>query len=1381
MASSDRGLRAERVTEVIVELPGEGGRRRGSGYLVSAGKALTAAHVVEGAARVWVRLQADRPGERIVVAAVAWQHTGIDVAVLTLPRDAPEGSPLVLYGRVGETDAVLHCTAVGFPRFKLRTDEDGSRYRDAEHVNATCAVLSNRREGTLDLGVSSPPPDDPHSGRDVWEGMSGAAVFSNDRLVGIVTRHHRSEGPGRIAAGRVDRWAETLNATELAELESILGCGLRAAVLSDVVKALSPVLIEDAHRAYLADIAPEELRDREAELGELVAFCGGHGPYLWLQGPPWAGKTALAAWFALHPPRGVVPVWFFITARLAGQADSSACTAALVDQLAAIVGRERTARGSATALDGERRLLLREAAEHIGQDGGTLLLVVDGLDEDQSLLPGGNGTSIASLLPERLPPNLRVLVTSRGSPELPADVRGAHPLRHCRVVRLSATEEARHTEIEARFDLQQALYGDELQRDLVGLLTAARATLTMDDLRELTGAPHTVLRARLGSAFARILRLRGGRADSRGDVHLYMADRGYLFAHETLLITAQEELGPDVGLYRERLHAWAAAYERQGWPANTPAYLLQPYGRLIPFLEDTRRAVALTTDVRRRDRLSEATGSDAACRGEIAAMRQTIERSSPHDLGALASLTVAADLVARRSESLHPDIPAVYARLGHVRRAIGLARSVFRTMDRARALTGVARVLVHSGDRRAIALAEEAVELAQEAQDVVAVDWSSTHDLAAHGMLAIALVAAGRKEDALRRLGELSLPTVYSHAVRAFVEAFTGTAAAAVEEPEWSADVLRRVEEAADGCEDRPTRVRALTGIADARAARGDFDHAVRLYDAAVGLAGPYDKAPPDVLEAAAETLRRARPREVERMARSALARAGRLRDRGDVDQDEVRGIVCTLAAAGRVDDAERLMKPLAAGVQDYDCWYRMWQAIAEGRAREGRVVEAWTALEASWRYDGLFSESHQARTVTHIVERLVAAGATDELEAWLSNERGAWPRYVSEGLTALAAHFAGDAPDRSMRLLRQAEVGRHSMGRPVPTVDSERVVALAGAVALAGRPDDAERLLRVIDDPGVRGWGFAAVSVALAGEDAQRAVRLAEAAADTVRESDEGFTRAGVLAASARVMACAGFADRALEILEELAGETPDDHWHAYCRWCARADVAAGLRPYDPETADRLFEALLHEAPTASEVARAHLLATVDADDERAARIKNLLTADTDDRAQPAEDEEPLAILLTASIDVVAARQRIERTLWEFGWTSTTGTPEVLAYAAFGQFEEACATARNQYTEDCRSEAIADLAAYVARVPGNSLTTPRSPLANVWLPTIRRLTSAHFPPPSGPDLPRARSLVAEALTPDGWHHALPVLAAIDPDAIHGVRDVVFAHLGLGD
>ncbi|MFG2022875.1 hypothetical protein [Streptomyces sp. NPDC048825] len=125
------------------------------------------------------------------------------------------------------------------------------------------------------------------------------------------------------------------------------------------------------------------------------------------------------------------------------------------------------------------------------------------------------------------------------------------------------------------------------------------------------------------------------------------------------------------------------------------------------------------------------------------------------------------------------------------------------------------------------------------------------------------------------------------------------------------------------------------------------------------------------------------------------------------------------------------------------------------------------------------------------------------------------------------------------------------------------------------------------------------------------------------------------------------------------------------------------------------------------------------------------------------------------------------------------TGTVLALAYTSLGDHEAARAVAWRQETEEERSETLAALAEYVACLPADLRLTQirKTPWADILI--VRRLAGLLAPPSSGPDIPRARSLLAEALTPDGWHYAAPVLAAIDPDAVLRVRDVVFGYLGL--
>ena len=175
------GIDPERVAELLVDLSGPGSGRRGSGYRVSASAVLTAAHVVRDATRVRVRFNAGRPGEWLTEGRVAWSDPGVDAAVVTIPprlQDEGQVAP-VAFGRVAERDAVLSCSAMGFPRFKLRNDpdqplDDGSpsQYRDSVHAIRTIAVLSNRREGEPG-GISVAARARPGSGAltvagDVW-------------------------------------------------------------------------------------------------------------------------------------------------------------------------------------------------------------------------------------------------------------------------------------------------------------------------------------------------------------------------------------------------------------------------------------------------------------------------------------------------------------------------------------------------------------------------------------------------------------------------------------------------------------------------------------------------------------------------------------------------------------------------------------------------------------------------------------------------------------------------------------------------------------------------------------------------------------------------------------------------------------------------------------------------------------------------------------------------------------------------------------------------------------------------------------------------------------------------------------------------------------
>ena len=402
-----------RVAQIVVDRGAGGDSSRGSGYLVAPGLVLTAAHVLAGAVAVRVRLDVGQPAEVDVLAAGWWAdpvgHHGTDLAVVMIAADVTAGRDVELarFGRISDGMAALVVQAFGFPRFKLRgdaADEGGPGvFRDLDQVTGHAPVAANRRQGTLAVYLDDPAPAAPEpGGPSPWEGMSGAAVWADGRIIAVVAEHHPSEGTGRLTARRIDRAYDQLPDSDLGRLVAWLGLAPAIGGLPDVVPAEPGQLVRSAYLEQVRDIAPDALIGRDAELAEWAEFCAGPEAYAWWQAGPWAGKTALASWFVTHPPAGVDVVSFFITGRLAGQADSDAFLDAMIEQLNALVpagGRSPLAAGARV---GVWLSLLASAAAQAEERGRRLVVVVDGLDEDEAgAAPPRGRPSIASLLPRR--------------------------------------------------------------------------------------------------------------------------------------------------------------------------------------------------------------------------------------------------------------------------------------------------------------------------------------------------------------------------------------------------------------------------------------------------------------------------------------------------------------------------------------------------------------------------------------------------------------------------------------------------------------------------------------------------------------------------------------------------------------------------------------------------------------------------------------------------------------------------------------------------------------------------------------------------------------------------------------------------------------------
>ena len=180
-------------------------------------------------------------------------------------------------------------------------------------------------------------------------------------------------------------------------------------------------------------------------------------------------------------------------------------------------------------------------------------------------------------------------------------------------------------------ELRRLLHGSELERDLLGLLTAARGGLTALDLQELTGAPMWEVEA--------VLRSVAGRTFARRPATWRLADSAeaaiYLLGHEELQAEAVHQFGEKrlAGL-RERIHAWADDHRRRGWPTDTPEYLATGYHQLLIATGDWDRLVKYGRDRARHAWLRNLTGADAASLAELRAALDLVVDHDPPDLAA---------------------------------------------------------------------------------------------------------------------------------------------------------------------------------------------------------------------------------------------------------------------------------------------------------------------------------------------------------------------------------------------------------------------------------------------------------------------------------------------------------------------------------------------------------------------------------------------------------------------------------------------------------------------------------------------------------------------------------------------------------------------------
>ncbi len=904
--------------------------------------------------------------------------------------------------------------------------------------------------------------------------------------------------------------------------------------------------------AQMRDIAPDQLHDRDAELADLARFCAADEPYTWWQAPPWAGKSALAATFAGHPPGGVDVAAFFVTARLSTQSDSDAFTAAITAQLAALLGEDLPdvlAGADQAAMDAKRRELLDRAADSAVRKGRRLLLVVDGLDEDQGVRPGSGLASIAALLPRRPPPGLRVLVTSRPHPGIPADVPGDHPLRTVVPRMLMPSPYARDIERLATQELIEQLHRGPDYADVAGFLAASGDALTLTDLAELTGQPPYQLRPRLESAFGRSL-ITGLVRDSEARV--------FAFAHDTLRALATDQFGRELARYIARIREWAGRYRAAGWPEDTPRYLLHPYWRMVSRADNVPELITLATDAARADRMRHRSYSDITALREITAAQQTLLGAVDPDLPSLSRLAVHRHRLRERTlrgqqdRPVPSDLPVAFARLGDFGRAETLA---WATPNPAGALARLCTAFAREGQwdharriadaipdphTRDTALADLASVLseagrwaaAEQATNAISRSQLYTKHMIS---LAHALANSGLWEEADRLVAHIELG--------AQAQALIGLLKAL---PDKQADrvprMLGQIEASLAAPDASRTESRELfaelIGWLSSTGRWADAKRAART--------APVSEQPRRLRQVVYLLAQQGLYDEATEIARSAFGADGKL----GVLTDLARSALDAHAEAGPmlISEAEQLISEMP-----------------DTKRRASALCQLATALAATL--------PDRAIAVFDTASEAIASFAHDELcthaIGTLEQTARGVPSHVASGLADAADRIADRIRDPAARAEAVQRAATIRPSSPGPAGDGEPVTLLPGYRSQAALADQA-----LVKQDGGEDQAGAAITAAR-GQQWQEVTRCVSALGPR--------SRAETLAAIAAEISATtpARAQEYIDAAEQLARNLPGDAWRADFS----VTLAAAATRLDPGTAQRLLNSAEQLAETISDV----------------------------------------------------------------------------------------------------------------------------------------------------------------------------------------------------
>jgi uncharacterized protein YjeT (DUF2065 family) len=1253
------------LAEIVVTVL-DGSTRRGSGYLVESGWVLTAAHVLRDAARVGVWLGAPAGlctgGGYGVDLEIAQTIADADLALVPVPPAAtPPGFVRPLLGALDRgSTAGVPAVVVGFPWFKLRPalGRPGVDVREVDYSTGRIIGGSNPKTGTLELRVEDAPGVRPDPEDSPWEGVSGGPVFAHGCLVGVVGQHFPSEGAATLTVRPLHLPDDV--ATHL-DLPPDPVCHHWAALLPQLSESL-PVVTPPTQRALSAQRAqaaatrllPETgvLIARDVELRDLAIFATGEKRWRWMRAKAFAGKTALLAHFALHPPEEVDVVACFLRSTT-GENTAAGALKVLNEQLVGLLNRPGYQPPTTVAelLSDFQDDLLPAAARAARQQGRRLLLLIDGLDEyapNESLTLGTWLPSARSL-----PEGVSMLVASRTG--VPIPLPESHPLagpsaQH----RLAASEVAFQIRDLALAELDAALRGqgrDELKYQVAGCMAATGGRISLADL-------NTWLLRRGNRSEADSVEYLADQVASWFHRTLYTTDdpsgsgeQVLVFAHETLTTVFENRFAGSLPALRNELHDWAEQYRQAGWPFDTSTYLLTGYSHLLVAIREVDRLTRLALDPARHDRLRALTGADAVALWEIRAAHELHLKLTEIDLLILGRLTRHRNRLETRAGSVPVNLPAVWVLLGQIPRAIGSATAIPNPENRARALASVVEALAAAGQ------SAQAQEVAETITDL-------EKRASALARVVEALAAAGQPEQARRVAEQVQevAETITDPRLRAWALVSVVEALAAAGQPEQARRVAKQIQEVAETITDPRLRAWALASVVEPLAAAGQPEQAQEVAET---ITDPRLRA--WALVSVVEALAAAgQPEQARRVAKQIQEVAETITD-PRLRAWALVSVVEARAAAGQSAQAQEVAETIT------DPYSRAWAlvSVVEALAAAGQSAQAQEVAET------ITDPGKRASALVSVVEALAAAGQPAQAQevAETITDPGKRASALASVVGALAA--AGQ-PEQACRVAVQVQEVAETI-----TDLEKRASALAsvvGALAAAGQPEQAcrvavqvQEVAETITDPRLRAWALARVVEALAAAgQPEQACRVAKQVQEVAETITDPYSHAWALVSVVEARAAAGQSAQAQEVAETITG--PGKRASALARVVEALAVAG-----QPEQARRVAKQVQGVAETITDpCSRAWALVSV---------VEALAAAGQSAQAQEvAEDITSPYLRAWALVSVVEAlaaagqsaqAQEVAETITDPGKRASALARVVGALAAAGQPEQACRVAK--------------------------------------------------------------------------------------------------------